>query len=608
MFGRMRIRRRGVVGFVAVTALFLGATAGAGEGLGRLAATALPLWRFRAGDDVRWSARDVDDSGWREVRAPSLRRLPWLQPRGWFRCTFGREAAARYADPGLWLGRVDSADEVYLNGVRIGGEGRIDSAFVEAPRKFRLYALPVSLLQDRNVLAVRVQNSFPWGGLVDCPRLVSLAAVWQERQETEQRIKLVEAVAFGILLSAVVFWVILLGIGAQSGGVRQLGLLTLLLAAIFVCESLFLYDAGGDTAGVTRLCVVLFLLLPIPVLGFLHELDPDPWGARRSREVGVVLLVFAVAYLAFGSLSLCMILYLPYALLVLATIGLLLRAGLKPVVRQAPEYRAFLFGLGLLFLSLAFDFLLEMMGSVWSRVPSHVGSVLFVLAIVWGLALRFSHTHRALRQLSQRTLAKQEEERKRIAYELHDGFGQILLALRLNVQLLRNATGDRAPAERELLDRLVEETGTGCDQLHRMIRGLRPASLSELGFAAALRELAGREALAPDVEFRLTVEDGVELSEAVESALYRVAQEAVANALKHARPTTIAIRFAEHDGTVQLEVADDGCGLAPKPSRQGEKGIGLLAMRERMAGVGGRLVIEGNASGGTTVRAEVKAS
>ena len=207
--------------------------------------------------------------------------------------------------------------------------------------------------------------------------------------------------------------------------------------------------------------------------------------------------------------------------------------------------------------------------------------------------------------LSQRILTKQEEERRRIAYELHDGFGQVLLALRLNAQLLRNTITDLSPDETKQLDSLIDETGAGCDKLHDIIRGLRPASLSELGFAAALRELAGRSDLSEQICFRLEVEDGVDLSEDLESMFFRVAQEAMTNALKHAHANTISIHFAKQGDKVMLVVEDDGCGLPADAWRK--DGVGLLAMRERITAAGGRLTVSSKLGVGTTIKAEVPA-
>lgn len=563
-------------------------------------------WRFRPGRGQLSKVETEDGDEWKSVPVSSLRKLPWFEPIGCYRCEFTLDETWRGESLGLWLGRIKSSDEVYLNGERIGGEGVVGQAFVDASRKYRVYPLPSSSLRESNTLITRVQNSFLWGGFTDTPRIGAFQELMVERREIEWRIKLIEAVLLGIFMAVLLFWGALAYSGTMDKAEISLGWLILILAAIVALESLLFYDSGWFPQLGGRICVALFLFLPMPVLSFIKAVDSDKQARRFIPFAWWTLFILGTSYLVFGSLTLCVFLYIPYAILCLGVLWLLIRLALKTSSRRGPEVRFFMLGLVLLALCLAVDLLLDMSGSFWSRVPAHVGAVSLVLCITWGMGARFVDTQRSLRLLSRRTLAKQEEERKRIAYELHDGFGQTLLALRLNAQLLRGGIADGVEVDVGVLDRLIEETGAGCDRLRDIIRGLRPASLSELGFAPAVRELVNRAADQAGVTVQLEMEDDVVLPDDVELALYRIAQEAVVNALRHAEAGNIVIRFGRFDGGVFLDVADDGRGLPAGRDEDLGEGIGLLAMRERLTDVGGVLRISSEPNHGTVIRVEVK--
>jgi len=176
-----------------------------------------------------------------------------------------------------------------------------------------------------------------------------------------------------------------------------------------------------------------------------------------------------------------------------------------------------------------------------------------------------------------------ESERLRIARELHDQTSQDLTALVLMLE-----RGDRDGARG-----LAEEILAG---VRTIITELRPDPLEELGLADALRSLCDRAERTGGVPVACSVGEEVpELDGAAQVAVYRVAQEALSNAIRHAHASMITVAFME-DGT--LTVVDDGLGLLPG----GSEGVGLRGMRERALTVGATLTVDGHAGTGTTVR------
>jgi PAS domain S-box-containing protein len=204
------------------------------------------------------------------------------------------------------------------------------------------------------------------------------------------------------------------------------------------------------------------------------------------------------------------------------------------------------------------------------------------------------------RQLSRRVFEVSEEERQRLSRDLHDRIGQPLAALRINLDVLRKELPPHCKAGLDKQAALIEEL----IRLVRQLTGeLRPAELDGIGLAAALRnyaELASeRYGFAVDV---LGPEFSPRLPRATERALFRVAQEALANAAKHAGAETVTIELDDEGGEARLSVSDDGRGIAA--DKQG-RGFGLHTMRERIEEVGGRLEIESAQGLGTRVIAAV---
>ncbi|MET7550251.1 histidine kinase [Streptomyces sp. NPDC005479] len=199
---------------------------------------------------------------------------------------------------------------------------------------------------------------------------------------------------------------------------------------------------------------------------------------------------------------------------------------------------------------------------------------------------------------SGRVLSAQESERRRVARELHDEVGQTLTAVLLQFKGL----ADRVPEElREDVVTAQETVRDSLDEVRRIARRLRPGVLDDLGLASALRALA-LEFAAPGVAVTHQVDSPLPpLSSEAELVLYRVAQEAMTNAARHAqaRTTRLELRSAG-ERVVELIVRDDGHGL-----RRAKEGAGLQGMRERALLLGATLTLTSDESGGTTVRLRV---
>ena len=190
-----------------------------------------------------------------------------------------------------------------------------------------------------------------------------------------------------------------------------------------------------------------------------------------------------------------------------------------------------------------------------------------------------------------------EREAKRIAHALHDEAGQLLVAIYIALanlaQDLPQAAGHVASIT-ELLDRIEAE-------LRRLSHELTPAILKDFGLIPALKYLA--EGVARRSGLRIIIEDTPEtrLPESIEAVLYRVAQESLTNAAKHARATKVTIRLRHEAATISCHICDDGVGFDTKVAETStdERGFGLIGIRERASSLGGTLQIKSAAGAGT---------
>jgi signal transduction histidine kinase len=208
-----------------------------------------------------------------------------------------------------------------------------------------------------------------------------------------------------------------------------------------------------------------------------------------------------------------------------------------------------------------------------------------------------------LRQMSSQVLTAQEEERKRIARELHDDTAQALTSVLVRLRLLERSLKDERL--RGGLAELRDLTGVTLEGVRRMAIDLRPPMLDDLGLEAALQSLVQDFSQRWPVRATFTSSRLGRLPAVVELVLYRIVQEALSNVAKHANASRVLVRLTRRGRTLRLLVEDDGCGFdveATKHSR--ESGLGLFGIEERLALVGGTLRVDSVVGDGTRISAE----
>jgi signal transduction histidine kinase len=205
---------------------------------------------------------------------------------------------------------------------------------------------------------------------------------------------------------------------------------------------------------------------------------------------------------------------------------------------------------------------------------------------------------REIEFLVERLLALQEDERSRLSRELHDHIGQTLTALKLNVAALGSGV---VPPRQALVDDTLGILDDALEAVRTLSFDLRPAMLDELGLSNAVRAYAIRQAETAGLDLRLVVADARRAAASeMETACFRILQEAVTNAIRHAEAVSLSVELTEEDDALVLRVGDDGRGF--DPAANGAR-LGLLIIRERAERVGASVEVASSPGLGTTVTA-----
>jgi signal transduction histidine kinase len=216
------------------------------------------------------------------------------------------------------------------------------------------------------------------------------------------------------------------------------------------------------------------------------------------------------------------------------------------------------------------------------------------LAAQAGLVLRNVRLIEELRASRQRLVAAQDEERRKLERDLHDGAQQQLVALQVQLRLAESLVGRDPEGERELIRRLQGAATTALEELRELARGIYPPVLADRGLGAALEAQARRASIPVAIET-----DGVgRYPRDVESAVYFCTLEALNNIAKYAGATSARVRLSQRDGQVVFEIEDDGRGFDTTATSYG---TGLQGMADRLDAVGGSLEVRSSPGHGTTI-------
>jgi two-component system, NarL family, sensor kinase len=219
---------------------------------------------------------------------------------------------------------------------------------------------------------------------------------------------------------------------------------------------------------------------------------------------------------------------------------------------------------------------------------------------------RLAEREEAMERFAEQIVLLQETERRRLAGEIHDGISQRIVSLSFHLSAAADAVASDPASAAEQIARAQELAAGALDETRHAIAGLRPPVLDDLGLAASLESLA-RSIPLPHVQVDTVTTN---LPEHAQTAVYRIAQEALQNVMKHASAAHVQLRLSTAADAVLLEISDDGVGFDPDTTaeRAGPAGYGLPGMQQRAELLGGQLTADSTPGRGTVVRLRVPIS
>ena len=448
---------------------------------------------FRVGDDRAWAAPDLDDSKWHRIRMPgewSAQGISSPTGYGWYRIHFQIPPALRGHELAVNLGHIGSADETYLNGERIGGEGTMGELVVEAYSIERVYRLPRRLLRLRgdNVLAVRVQHvEFDAEGIVrGTPHIGVFQTVLAERTRRQFQRHVTEAIIFGMFALILFFATVLL----RDRQARNVYLWAFLASYLifFVTEMLAVYQAGWKTPLVQRANWCLLALTPALFYGFSSNTLQLP-RPRIARALVAHAAAVAVLLLIFRDRTVISLLTYLWLVGLFAVVALLIIDAIRVVRRGLADNMPLILSTLVLGGATLWGIFAPVDWVYFFQVDIvQLGMVQFVIVAAYLLAMRLLRTDRRARAASEALLDAHEAERQRVARELHDGMGQSLAALKLDLQTQRMDSDD--PAVRERLEASVAQVQELVEEMRGLALDLHPAAMSDRTLPEAMGHYA----------------------------------------------------------------------------------------------------------------------
>lgn len=575
--------------------------------------------KFLPQDDLRFADPAYDDSHWPTVDILKT----WRQldvgadaEAGWYRIRVDIPPDFRFTRPALHIGMLLLADETYVNGTLVGGHGTLSkpgSAWRNLPPHLpRLYPIPVSLLKpgEANLIAIRIQKlaHLTDGGIAARPvRLVEFADAVEPVTLQKQRYASFANFFLGIDLIVLMF-----AAAAWWRGVRDRAMAGLLATySLFVLTSLerhpTLYRFGlVDSPLLEVLTNKAGALLLIPLIEFFAAMLRQRIGVATRILQGAIIvsLINNPGYSGPVGKTWYLLTVQAWTLCMLATFALIGIWIVRAAWRAKPYAIPLLVGYLIMAAGVLVDALFPAGPAIfWFGITVGDPAIrIFLLSLAVTIGMRMFDTEQALQRANARAVQLHERERGRLARDVHDGVGQWLTTIKLNLKMLQSQAQKGQPPQGGQINELVDDVTHAIEDTRRIAHDLSPALLQKQGLAKAMRSHADRVSRANGVEIVISAPKGFDLPETVRDHLYRIFQEALRNAVEHGGSTHIVVELQASGSGVTFSVSDNGVGLAKTADTPS---FGLQSMAERASLLGGTFSVNQGADGGTQVKISI---
>lgn len=570
------------------------------DAFAEMPATAL----FREGDDPAWAANELDTTGWHEVRLtlpPARQGVAFDAHVGWYRITL---PPMRYPNGGALQVQFDGiggAVEAFMKGMplraRYGGVARVTHGVPGERTVFPPPGAPAGFTikgphwneKGNNTLCLRVTRAPRAGGIEEGAARLGFA-LWmsgivhpENRRLVAWEYAALAACCLGMLTALLMAW------GDRRDAWHRWN--AVLFFAIGLAVLLGGYSIFFDarlTHGLMRLGWFSTALIPVCLLFLGKSAASGPSPVISRVTVGVIgvagVMAALLLLLAREVTTLVWAHWITAAAFLWSAVCLVITCRF-PTHRVEKGIGLFLATTAVLSLAWALHLIAAQTGlTLFSRTALHVTVTCHAIAFYVLLVVRLHILRESSRLLLRRNLEAQEDERRRIAMDLHDGVGQSMQSLKLRLQMDAQKAGRAEECQPQIaaVDACIQE-------LRNVAAHLRPVFLGRHALAEALRALCEQYAdeSGAKVRFESNVTRPVEAR--AEEHIFRILQEALTNASRHGKAQQIEVSLHEKDGRLGMIVRDDGCGAKATASSRG--GRGVFNMHERAHLLGGDLAL-----------------
>lgn len=560
--------------------------------------------KFSPGDNPAYATPQYDDSDWQTINVPGSWQSQGGRAKnglGWYRIYF--TLPNHFKDIAVSLGRIGNADEVFLNGTKIGDQGVIGKRFVEATKVERLYKIPSGLLKfnDTNLLAIRVMNRYYQGGILDGIAIGEYSHLLNEKLRRDTQRKMVDIFWYTFILIYFMFWLFLHIKRIRDPEYISFGLFFFIYGTAYILDSFIFIEAGLKTPLIQQIIFALFVLVPANILLSLINLYQDRFNPF-IKSILLSCLLFSLAVLFFGYKTAPFFL-LTWKFLLILTVSTCLFLAIRAYIRKVHEANPLL--IGCLGGGLIIAVELAGVSKHFYGLPLHnYGLFFFMLCVKYALITRYARVISGLKVLSRKILVTQEAERKRLSREIHDGLGQSLSAIKLNLQMMEAKAKEGVTIGKEVFPNLISEVSGSIEELREVAMDIRPSFLDEMGIADVIKWYGKKFQESSGIEVRVDARNSIKTGTKTKDNIYRIFQEAMGNIGKHSGASCVEVRLKGEGRMLVLEIKDNGKGFDYPAVVKARKGIGLSTMEERVKLLNGMFRIK-SSDKGTSVYVEV---
>jgi len=566
---------------------------------------------FSAGDNPIWASPEYDDSKWQQIKVPGSWQSQGIKSEkgmGWYRIRFKIPDGFNVYLPAVLIGRIGDVDEVFFNGVKIGGEGIIGDRFIEATKVERLYSFQPNLINYNkdNILAVRVMNTYLNGGIFDKGAAFGDYNLLKlEKVKRENGIIVIEYCLFTFFAMFFVACFFLYIKGLRDKEYIFFWLFISLYGLLVFFGSITFHSTGLKTLYVQQTINVLSAILPFVLIMLLVHMYQIKYYLHIKFFLAIYFFIAAALPFTHSYTARAALLTF-WKITFILTAFYIAYLSVKVYVRKFNESGPLLLGVtglvfGLILESIVGLDLVQITGFfLWDY-----SAIFFMICVMYALTSRYTRIQKELRFASVKIFDAHEEERKRLSRELHDGVGQSLLSFKLKMKMIDKEKQEKISIDKKEFGELLSDISGIISELKDVSMDLRPAFLEDAELVEAITWHAERMQEKSGIAIKINQQDSIILNPKLKDNIYRILQEALSNAIQHSEANIVDITLGRKGKNFYFEIRDNGKGFDLAKTQGGRKGIGMYTIKERVELLGGILRVRTSAEKGTSIFIEV---